>query len=196
MSAISTSDRLAMLFASLRYLGTKSGVTEMNLGTTELVQEDSTIVDRLAELLADEQRDSVVFQSIIIACLQTVKRVRQRELLVAEASISLAQNMKLQRLLSELTTVQGLLEGALSDQGRRMLDMSAKKPVQTDDDESRWWYALSEAIHELEEGTERMTSLVSNQERGTRLRLLVGTIVRLLHKHHAALVVEAEEWMQ
>lgn len=196
MSGISTSDRLATLLAPLRQLSGKAAEKEMAIGENELVHEASSVVNRLQELLADADYNSVVFQSIVVACVQTVARVRQQEALVAQACISLAQNMKLQHLLAELTAVERLLDGALSDQGRRMLDLSDKKPELSEDSEGRWWYALSEAIHELETGTERMASLVGNQPRGTNVRRVAGTIVRLLHKHHAQLVVEAEEWMQ
>ncbi len=166
---------------------------EPEIGEDVILQEDSTVVDRLQELLAGEDRNSVIFQSIIVACLQTISRARVREELLAGAAISLAQRQKLQRLLTELATVERELDAALSDQGRRMLDLSGDSIE--DPTDSRWWYALSEAIQELEAGTERMASLVGNQPRGTEVRRLAGTIVRLLHKHHAQLVIEAEEWM-
>lgn len=193
MSGISTADRLASLFAPLLQLSGISAVSEIDIEEDAFANEDSTVVDRLRELIARSDTSSVVFQSVIVACLQIVSRVRLREELVAEASISLAQSEKLQRLLGELSAVERVLDGALSEQGRCMLDMSGTSVRPTAD--SRWWYALSEAIQELEEGTERMASLVGNQPRGTDVRRLAGTVVRLLHKHHAQLVLEAEEWM-
>lgn len=193
MSGISTADRLASLFAPLLQLSGISAVSEIDIEEDAFANEDSTVVDRLRELIARSDTSSVVFQSVIVACLQIVSRVRLREELVAEASISLAQSEKLQRLLGELSAVERALDGALSEQGRCMLDMSGTSVRPTAD--SRWWYALSEAIQELEEGTERMASLVGNQPRGTDVRRLAGTVVRLLHKHHAQLVLEAEEWM-
>lgn len=190
MSGISTSDRLAALLTPFRARlaeADRPHADEADRG------DDSAVVERLRELLTSADREGVVFQSIIVACLQTVVRVRRREQLVQRASISLAQRQKLDALLQELEAVEQHLDAALSTQGRRMMDLSRDRG--RPEKETRWWYALSEAIHELEEGTECMASLVGNQPRGTEVRRLAGTIVRLLHKHHAQLVQEAEEWM-
>lgn len=154
---------------------------------------DSPVVERLRELLVSSTRGGVIFQSVIVACLQTVARARLREEQVARASISLAQREKLEALLHELEAVERELKAALTDQGRRMLDLTRNGAIGGEED--RWWYALSEAIQELDDGSERMASLVGNQPRGTEVRKLAGTVVRLLHKHHAQLVAEAEEWM-
>ena len=156
-------------------------------------ESDSPVVVRLQELLAGPQTTGVVHQSVLVACQKAIVRVRLREEQLARASISLGQKRKLETLLDELQQVERILDGALTEQGRRMLDLSGVETVDTED--SRWWFALSEAIQELERGTEGMVSLVGNQPRGTDVRRVAGVIVRLLHKHHAQLVIEAEEWM-
>lgn len=156
-------------------------------------ESDSPVVARLQELLSGPQTTGVVYQSVIVACSRAIYRVRLREEQLARASISLGQKRKLETLLDELQQVEQILDAALTDQGRRMLDMGSIEALDTED--SRWWFALSEAIQELERSTENMVSLVGNQPRGTDVRRVAGVIVRLLHKHHAELVIEAEEWM-
>lgn len=194
MSGISTADRLFSLFAPIRPKGINPILAaQADRYRDKETAEESSVVERLRDLLASSTRDGVVFQSIIVACLQTVTRARLREEQVARASISLAQHEKLDALLQELIAIEGELDDALTHQGRRMLDLSNSNLAPADD--TRWWYALSEAIQELEDGTERMASLVGNQPRGAEVRRLAGTVVRLLHKHHVQLVAEAEEWM-
>ena len=149
-------------------------------------ESDSPVVARLQELLSGPQTTGVVYQSVIVACSRAIYRVRLREEQLARASISLGQKRKLETLLDELQQVEQILDAALTDQGRRMLDMGSIEALDTED--SRWWFALSKTIQEL-------VSLVGNQPRGTDVRRVAGVIVRLLHKHHAELVIEAEEWM-
>lgn len=192
MNGISPSDRLLSLFRPRKEAARK--LPDLVKANAVVAEEDgSPVAHRLRELLESSQRDGVVFQSVLVACLKTIERVRSSEEHVSKASISLAQQEKLDHLLAEIVIIDQALREALTTQGQRMLDMS--EPSAHDGAESRWWYALAEAIEELEKGTERMASLVGNQPRGTEVRRVAGTIVRLLHKHHAQLVMEAEEWM-
>ncbi|MFW5972570.1 MAG: hypothetical protein ACOCTG_01145 [Bacteroidota bacterium] len=191
MSQISTSDRLRSrlrpLFARI------TDVPRTNSGYQSIRSDVSPIVGRLQEIVQVSGHESIIMQSVLVACLQSVHSALKSEERVAGASISLAQEEKMQELVSELVAVKRILESALTHQGRAMLELSRKEHMVGAPD--RWWYALSEAIEELEKGTERVSSLVGNQPKGTEARLLAGAVVRLLHSHHAQLVVEAEEWM-
>jgi hypothetical protein len=192
MNGISASDRLLSFLKPLR----RSESDRTGSMKTHVAEDVSAfpVAVRVAETLETEKRTGVVFQSVIVACLQTMHRVRLREEQVSEASISLAQREKLHGLLAELDAVSYVLRNALTTQGTCMLRMGSSQNLSLD--ESRWWYALAEAIQELEDGSERMASLVGAQPRGAAVRRLAGTVVRLLHKHHARLVLEAEAWME
>jgi hypothetical protein len=192
MNGISTSDRLFALLKPLRR--SESDRASALSGAAGIDIRGFPVAVRVAETLESDKRAGVVFQSVIVACVQTIDRIRTREVRVAEASISLAQREKLHVLLDELDAVSRVLRGALTTQGTCMLRMGTTESPSHD--ESRWWYALSEAIQELEDGSERVASLVGAQPRGSAVRRLAGTVVRLLHKHHAELVLEAEAWME
>jgi hypothetical protein len=192
MNGISASDRLLSLLKPLRRSEADSASGSHTAAMDNV--NDFPVAVRIRETLESEKRTGVVFQSVIVTCIQTIERVRLREEQVAEASISLAQREKLQQLLHELDAVSSVLREALTSQGTCMLRMGASPTAPFD--ESRWWYALAEAIQELEDGSERMASLVGAQPRGAAVRRLAGTVVRLLHKHHAKLVLEAEAWME
>lgn len=192
MTGISASDRLLSFLKPLRRSESdRAGVVKSHTGENVAA---FPVAVRAAEILETEKRTGVVFQSVIVACVQTIDRVRLREEQVAEASISLAQREKLHHLLAELDAVSYVLRNALTTQGTSMLRMGSSDAAPHD--ESRWWYALAEAIQELEDGSERMASLVGAQPRGASVRRLAGSVVRLLHKHHARLVLEAEAWME
>lgn len=192
MSGIGTSDRLLAFLKPLRRSDSDRSPDHQKSSPVNIAA--FPVALHVRQILETEKRTGVVFQSVIVACLQTIARVRLRERQVAGASISLAQRDKLHALLDELDAVSAVLREALTPQGTSMLKMGG--PVQNSFDESRWWYALAEAIQELEDGSERMASLVGAQPRGAAVRRLAGTVVRLLHKHHAKLVLEAEAWME
>lgn len=192
MSGISPSDRLLSFLKPMRRSESDRAGSPGTV-SAETISAHPVAV-RVRETLESEKRTGVIFQSVIVACLQTIARVYAREEQVAEASISLAQREKLRMLLDELDAVSAVLRQALTSQGTCMLNMGAAAEGLFD--ESRWWYALAEAIQELEDGSERMASLVGAQPRGAAVRRLAGTVVRLLHKHHAMLVLEAEAWME
>jgi hypothetical protein len=192
MSGIGTSDRLLAFFKPLRRSDSDRSPDHQKSSQVNITA--FPVALHVRQILETEKRTGVVFQSVIVACLQTIARVRLRERQVAGASISLAQRDKLHALLDELDAVAAVLREALTPQGTSMLKMGG--PVENSFDESRWWYALAEAIQELEDGSERMASLVGAQPRGAAVRRLAGTVVRLLHKHHAKLVLEAEAWME
>jgi hypothetical protein len=65
----------------------------------------------------------------------------------------------------------------------------------TPTDGQPWWFALTDALEVLEEGTSRMKSLTTAQPNGSAARELSQVIAQLLREHHDALLLEADEWI-
>jgi hypothetical protein len=62
-------------------------------------------------------------------------------------------------------------------------------------DSQPWWFALTDALEVLEEGTDRMESLTVAQPERSAARALSNVVTQLLRSHHDALLVEAEQWI-
>lgn len=150
--------------------------------------------ERVRALAKHAQADSIVFQSAAVGALQLLDRVLWHEQQVAEAAISLAQREKLQEMIRALEDTVEALRETLSAQGSQMLNL-CEPGEEENAGERSWWFALTEAIHVLEEGTEWIASVVSGQPKGGAARTLSSIIARLLHRHHNALLDEAEQWI-
>lgn len=150
--------------------------------------------ERVRALARHAQADSVVFQSAAVGALQLLDRILWHERQVAEAAISLAQREKLQSMIGALEDTAEALRETLSAQGSKMLNL-CEGGADEDAQERSWWFALTEAIHVLEEGTDWIASVVSGQPKGGATRTLGSIIARLLHRHHNVLLDEAEQWI-
>ena len=154
----------------------------------------SPFAARIHGLVQEAETGSVAFQSVAVAALRRLYRVRYHEEQVAEAALSLAQQEKLHEMLASLTEVTRALQGTLSAQGTQMLsfcpDDLADEPV-----EHFWWFALTETIQVLEESIAWIASMVQGQPKGGATRTLSSVIARVLRNHHNTLLAEAEEWM-
>lgn len=138
--------------------------------------------------------NGVAFQSLAVASLQTLQRVLACEKQAAEAAISLAQGEKLTGMIE---TSEGAVEAiaeALDAQGTHMLNLSADTGDGSDVDNS-WWFALTETIEAIEDGTTRILSLASGQPKGGPGRQLSSVVVRLLRRQHQQLLAEADAWI-
>lgn len=151
--------------------------------------------ERIRAVAQDVQHNTVAFQSVAVAALQTLGCVLQRERQVAAASISLAQNEKLHAMINALEATTEALRDLLSAQGSKMLRMCSGPAAPERLHENSWWFALVEAIQVLEEGMERMISIASGQPKGSAARLLSSVVVRQLRSQHHLLLAEADQWI-
>ena len=144
-----------------------------------------------------ERRDmeSTSVQSVLVAALQVLHRVRQREKQVADACLSKGQDEKFHGMIATLDNLDRALRNMLSEQGAKMLDLTMASPERAEGEKS-WRYTLTKALRTIEEDIEWIIALVARQPRGSTGRTLTGAIVRLLHRHHNVLRVEVEQWTE
>lgn len=160
---------------------------------TALLDEEHSYAERMRALAEREKTAGVAFQSVVVAVLQVIDRVRCAERQAAEASISLGQREALDEMTAGLDATSVALRGMLSQQGEKMHNLSTACRI--DDAEPSWWFALSEAIETVERAIECVTSIVSSQPKGCASRMLSSIVARQLRGHHHALLGEANEWM-
>lgn len=167
-----------------------------------LGQDDDALVvalphaERVRALAEHDSSGSVVFQSTAVGALQVLRRVAAAERAAADAAISLAQQQKLEDMISGLEATAAALQDTLSTQGRQMLGLCDDSRASARPAEERsWWFALSEAVEALEEGTAWMATVVSGQPKGCAARTLSSIIARQLRRHHQELLSEAEAWI-
>lgn len=152
--------------------------------------------ERVRALAQHEKAGSVVFQSTAVGALQVLQRVVAAERQAAEAAISLAQQEKLRDMVASLEATAAALQDTLSTQGRQMLGLCEGRPCGTDAAHERsWWFALTETVEALEEGTAWMANVVSGQPKGCAARMLSSIIARQFRRHHHELLAEAEAWI-
>ncbi len=137
---------------------------------------------------------SVACQSVAVAVLQTLDRVLRMERQAASAAINLAQGEKLEQMIATSEETLEAIAAALNAQGNHMMNLSAESSLD-DDDENSWWFALTEAIESIENGTQRVLSLASGQPKGGAARQLSTIVVQLLRSKHHQLLSEAEAWI-
>lgn len=150
-------------------------------------------IERVYELARATGRDTTVFQAVVVAALQTLTRIQERQQQAAAAAISLAQGEKMQDMVDATDEMIRALTGILSTQGSKMLRLCTEPKAQKGD--PSWWFALTETLHAIEDGMERMTALVYGQPKGAPSRTLSSLVIRMLHHQHNALLAEAEQWI-
>ncbi len=138
--------------------------------------------------------NGVAFQSLAVAALQTLEKVLACEKKAANAAISLAHGEKLTEMIETTAATAEAIAEALDAQGTRMLDLSNDAAGGSDEDRS-WWFALTEAIESIEDGTTRILSLASGQPKDGPGRKLSSIVVRLLRRQHQQLLAEADAWI-
>lgn len=146
--------------------------------------------------LADHPEvNKVAYQCIAVAALQKLGRVAYREQRVADAAISLAQREKMLGMVAAIHETAEALQATLSPQGANLFGREGHKRPVAEAPETSWWFALAEAIHELEEGSAQMLSIVARQPEEQPARLLTNLVVPLFQEHYETLIAEAEHWM-
>ena len=149
-------------------------------------------VEQIARLAGRDEVERAAFQSVAVAALQMLDRVRYRQSRVAEAALSLAQRQKLQHLLDGIDAAAGAVRPLLNPSSVAMLGQGV--PAEADA-ESSWWFALCEALHVLEESATCIHAIAAGQPSGSATRALGEILAQLLHQHFHALFAEAEQWM-
>jgi len=149
-------------------------------------------VEQLEQLAGQAEVERAAFQSVAVAVLQMLDRVRYRQRRVAEAALSLAQRQKLQHMLDGIDATAGAIGQLLNPTSIGMLGKGVLTEAAS---EPSWWFALCEALHVLEEGAAWIESIAAGQPQGSATRALSRILARLLHQHFQALLAEAEHWM-
>ncbi len=137
---------------------------------------------------------SVACQSVAVAALQSLERVLQLERTAAKAAISLAQGEKLDQMVQTTESTLDAISQALNAQGSRIMNLSSDDGSHPSE-ETSWWFALSETLESIENGTQRILSLASAQPKGGAARQLSTIVVQLLRNKHRQLLSEADAWI-
>ena len=155
-----------------------------------------TPADRIRRLAAEQElNDSLAYQSAAVAVLQALTRVLRSEEQAAQAAISLAQGTMLHDMVDTVEDLRDAVQETLGSRGATMLALAAPERPSAPADEESWWFALVEAMTALEESAGWVAGLGSGQPKHSPVRLLCGVVARVLHRHHKALLAEAQEWM-
>ncbi len=152
---------------------------------------DITTTEQLSALFASENISSIAFQSVLVAAIQIMDRVREEEVAVSVAAISLAHRQQLAHMLASVDSMIQLLRAALNDQGSRILDLQPRD-LGMDDQNTSWWFCLAQALETLNAGKDWITSIVSGQQKESPARELARIISSFLEKHHARLHAETQ----
>ena len=158
----------------------------------EAVQPD---VEALRALVENTERKGTAFQSVAVAAVQILERALCYEREAAEAALSLGQQEKLKSMVETVERAAAVLRSALNAQGAKVMNLCGESDRPTPSDNQPWWFALTDALEILEEGTGRMSSLTTAQADGSPARELSDLIARLLRGHHDELLLEADDWI-
>lgn len=152
-------------------------------------------VDALQTLVQDTSKKGTAFQSVAVAAVQILERALCYEREAAEAALSLGQQEKLSSMVGTIEQAAAILRSALDTEGASVVHLCAQGDRPAPTDGQPWWFALTDALEVLEEGTGRMTSLTTAQPAGSPARALSELIAQLLRGHHDELLLEADDWI-
>lgn len=157
-------------------------------------------VEALHTLVDEADCQCAPYQSVAVAAVQILEKALRYERLAASAALSLGQQEKMGSMVETAEQAVSVLRDTLTAQGHKVMHLcsrtSSPGPDLTSDDAGQpWWFALSNALEVLEQGTDQMTSLTTGQPPGSAARELSQLIAQLLRSHHDALLLEAEEWI-
>jgi len=184
-----TSHRERLKRASLLLDGTED---EEDAPSPETAQPN---VDALQGLVEAADQNGTAFQSVAVAAVQILERALCYEREAAEAALSLGQQEKLGSMVETVERTAGVLRNALNAQGSKVMHLCAEEDQAMPGDSQPWWFALTDALEVLEEGTGQMASLTTAQPTGSPARELSELITQLLRGHHDELLLEADDWI-
>jgi len=152
-------------------------------------------VDALRALVERTEQTGSAFQSVAVAAVQILERALSYEREAAEAALSLGQQEKLKSMVETVERAAALLRSNLDARGGKVIHLCAQGDRPEPTNNQPWWFALTDALEVLEEGTDRMTSLTTAQPDDSPARKLSQLIAQLLRGHHDALLLEADDWI-
>ena len=159
-------------------------------GNTTLTS-DIPAIQSLFDLFEHENTSSIAFQSVLVAAIQIMERVREEELAVSNAAISLAQRQQLAHMLEAVDSMIRSLRCALNDQGSRILDLQPRT-AGLDEQHNSWWFCLAKALETLNAGSDWISSIVSGQHKESPSRKLARIVAHFLEMHHIRLYAETQ----
>ncbi len=167
------------------------------LNTDRVVLSPSTLdidfqtTESLTDLFEDESTSTIAFQSVLVAAIQILERVREDEIFVSKAAISLAHREQLAHMIASVDSMMQSLQGALNSQGARILDLQPNN-IAPDERQNSWWFCLAQAIETLIAGCDWIGSIVTGQHKESPARKLAKIVSGFLKKHRTKLYAEIE----
>jgi len=157
-------------------------------------------VEALRALVDAADCQCAPYQSVAVAAVQILEKALRYEREAAQAALSLGQQEKMSAMVDTADQAATVLRDTLNAQGHKVMHLCSNKVAPGADLEPEgsgqpWWFALSNALEVLEQGTDQMTSLTTGQPAGSAARELSQLTAQLLRSHHDALLLEAEEWI-
>jgi len=157
-------------------------------------------VQALRTLVEDADCQCAPYQSVAVAAVQILEKALRYERQAASAALSLGQQEKMGSMVETAEQAVSVLRDTLTMQGHKVMHLCSRTSspgpdLDSEDAGQPWWFALSNALEVLEQGTDQMTSLTRGQSPGSAARELSRLIAQLLRSHHDALLLEAEEWI-
>lgn len=156
---------------------------------------DRPDIDALRTLVERADGSGTAFQSVAIAAVQILEHALCYEREAAEAALSLGQQEKMQAMVKTAEEAVHVLRDTLDAQGDKAARLCTSDEPVLPSDGQPWWFALTDALEVLEEGTSRMSSLTTAQPADSPAHQLSALVTRLLRGHHDALLIEADEWI-
>ncbi len=143
---------------------------------------DYSTTEKLTYLFEQENISSIAFQSVLVAAIQIIERVREEEVAVSKAAISLGHRQQLSQMLASVDSMTQILRSGLNDQGSRILDLQPRE-LGLDETHNSWWFCLVRAIEALNAGKDWIKSIVSGQQRDSPTRRLAVIVTDFLEQH-------------
>lgn len=163
---------------------------------TEAAEPTSPDIEALQMVVKRLGQQGAAFQSVVVVAVQILERALCYEREAAGAALSLGQREKLNAMVDTAEQAAAILRSTLNAQGgAEVMDLCGEGESPAPTDNQPWWFALSDALEVLEEGTSRMSSLTTAQPKESTARELSQVITQLLRQHHDALLLEADEWI-
>ncbi len=147
---------------------------------------DFSTTQQLGTLFEKENTSTIAFQSVLVAAIQILERVREEEIAVSKAAISLAHREQMAHMLASTDSMMQSLREALNDQGSRILDLQPRE-IGLDEGPNSWWFCLAKAIETLHAGSDWINQIVSGQHKDSPSRSLATIVAEFLETHHAQL---------
>lgn len=162
----------------------------------ETAEPTSPDIEALQMVVQRLGQQGTAFQSVVVVAVQILERALCYEREAAGAALSLGQREKLNAMVDTAEQAAAILRSTLNAQGgAEVMDLCGEGESPAPTDNQPWWFALSDALEVLEEGTSRMSSLTTAQPKESTARKLSQVITQLLRQHHDALLLEADEWI-